>query len=140
MSAFVLDCSIAVAWLFQDEATRETDALLDQLNQDAALAPLHWRLELGNVLVQAERRGRITPAQVAASVEFVNRLPIEIDAETERRSFREVLALARSARLTTYGAAYLELAMRKGLDLATLDKALAQAAQGFKVKTLPRFA
>ena len=125
MSAFVLDCSVAVAWLFQDEATKETDLLLDKLKQDAALVPFHWRLELANVLTQAERRNRITPAQVAVSIEFVTRLPIEIDAETERRSFRELLALARSARLTTYDAAYLELAMRKGLDLATLDKALA---------------
>ena len=96
MSVFVLDCSVAVAWLFEDEATPETDALLNQLAGDTALAPLHWRLEVGNVLAQAERRGRITPAQVAASVAFVSRLPIDIDAETDRRALREVLALARS--------------------------------------------
>ena len=77
------------------------------------MVPLHWRLELSNVLVQAERRRRITPAQVATSVDFVDSLPIEVDAETERRSFREVLALAR-AEVTTYDAAYLELALRKG--------------------------
>ena len=66
-----LDCSVAVMWLFEDEATPETDALLDQLAGDTALVPLHWRLEVGNVLAQAERRGRVTPAQVAASVAFV---------------------------------------------------------------------
>ena len=137
MSVFVLDCSVAAAWLFEDEATAETDALLDQLANGAALVPLHWRLELGNVLVQAERRGRITPAQVAASVEFVNRLPIEVDAETDTRSFREVLALARSTNLTTYDAAYLELALRRGLSLATQDRALVRAALGLKVTTLP---
>ena len=137
MSVFVLDCSVASAWLFEDEATAETDALLDQLANGAALVPLHWRLELGNVLVQAERRGRITPAQVAASVEFVNRLPIEVDAETDTRSFREVLALARSTNLTTYDAAYLELAQRRGLSLATQDRALVRAALGLKVTTLP---
>ena len=137
MSVFVLDCSVAAAWLFEDEATAETDALLDQLANGAALVPLHWRLELGNVLVQAERRGRITPAQVAASVEFVNRLPIEVDAETDTRSFREVLALARSTNLTTYDAAYLELAQRRGLSLATQDRALVRAALGLKVTTLP---
>ena len=109
VSVFVLDCSVAAAWLFEDEATPETDALLDQLADGAALVPLHWRLELGNMLVQAERRRRIAPAQAAASVEFVDSLPIEVDAETDRRSFREVLALARSASLTTYDAAYLEL-------------------------------
>jgi len=138
VSVFVLDCSVASAWLFEDEATAETDALLDQLANGAALVPLHWRLELGNVLVQAERRGRITPAQVAASVELVNRLPIEVDAETDTRSFREVLALARSTNLTTYDAAYLELALRRGLRLATQDRALVRAALGLKVTTLPR--
>ena len=138
MSVFVLDCSVAAAWLFEDEATPETDALLDQLADGAALVPLHWRLELGNMLVQAERRRRIAPAQAAASVEFVDSLPIEVDAETDRRSFREVLALARSASLTTYDAAYLELALRSGLALATQDKALVRAAQGLKVETLPQ--
>ena len=138
MSVFVLDCSVATAWLFEDEATPETDALLDQLADGAALVPLHWRLELGNVLVQAERRRRIAPPQVAASVDFVASLPIEVDAETDRRSFREVFSLARSASLTTYDAAYLELALRSGLALATLDKALVQAARDLQVKTLPR--
>ena len=138
MSVFVLDCSIAAAWLFEDEAALETEALLDRLTDGPAWVPLHWRLEVGNVLVQAERRNRITPAQVAASVDFVDSLPIEVDAETESRSLREVLALARSARLTTYDAAYLELALRRGLALATQDHALVRAARGLKVKTLPR--
>ena len=138
MSGFVLDCSVAAAWLFEDEATRETDALLDQLADGVAWVPLHWRLEVGNVLVQAERRGRITPAQVATGVDFVDNLPIEVDAETDSRSFREVLALARSASLTTYDAAYLELALRRGLALATKDRALVGAARRLKVKTLPR--
>ena len=138
MSVFVLDCSVAAAWLFEDEATPETDALLDRLADGAARVPLHWRLELGNVLVQAERRGRITPPQVATSVEFVDGLPIEVDAETDSRAFREVLVLARSAGLTTYDAAYLELALRRGLPLATQNSALVRAARGLKVKTLPR--
>lgn len=135
---FVLDCSVAAAWLFEDEAAPETDALLDRLADGSAWVPLHWRLEVGNVLVQAARRDRIAPAQVAASVDFVDSLPIEIDAETDSRSLREVLALARSARLTTYDAAYLELALRRGLALATQDRALVRAARGLKVKTLPR--
>ena len=138
MSAFVLDCSVAAAWLFEDEATPETDALLDQLADGVAWVPLHWRLELGNVLAQAERRSRITPVQVATSVDFVDSLPIEVDAETESRSLREVLALARSRSLTTYDAAYLELALRRGLALATQDQALVRAARALKVKTLPR--
>ena len=138
MSVFVLDCSVVVAWLFEDEATPETDALLDQLAGDAALVPQHWRLEVGNVLGQAERRGRITAAQVATSVAFVAGLPIDVDAETDGRALREVLALARSAGLTTHDAAYLELALRRGVPLATQDRALVRAAHGFKVETLPR--
>ena len=137
MSAFVLDCSVAVAWLFDDEAEPETDDLLDRLKKDAALVPAHWHLDVGNVLTQAERRNRVTAAQVAASVVLGNRLPIKVDTETERRSFREVLALARSAGSTTYDAACLELAMRSRPDLATRDKVLIRVASGVKVKTLP---
>ena len=138
MTVFVLDCSVAAAWLFEDEAAPETDALLDELAEGAAWVPLHWRLEVGNVLVQAERRGRIAPAQLAIAVDFVDGLPIRADAETDGRSLREVLALARSASLTTYDAAYLELALRRGLALATQDGALVRAARRLAVKTLPR--
>ena len=137
MSAFVLDCSIAVAWLFDDEARPETDALLDRLKDDSALVPGLWRLEIGNVLARAERHKRASGAQVAAHLDLLNRLPIVTDTETDRRASREILTLARSERLTTYDAAYLELAMRRGIALATLDNALIQAARHLDVETLP---
>ena len=137
MSAFVLDCSIAVAWLFDDEATPETDALLDRLKDDSALVPGLWHLETGNVLARAERHKRISGAQVAAHLDLLDRLPIVTDTETQRRAFREILMLAGSVRLTTYDAAYLELAMRRGIALATLDNALIQAARHLDVETLP---
>lgn len=137
MSAFVLDCSVAVAWLFDDEATPETDALLDRLKFDGAFVPGLWRLELGNVLARAERQKRIAASQIVAYFGVLDRLPIVSDAETESRAFREILALARAERLTTYDAAYLELAMRMGLQLATRDEALVQAARRVAVETVP---
>ncbi len=139
MSTFVLDCSVALAWLFQDEAGPDTDQLLKELRDDDrnAIVPNLWRLELGNTLTQAERRGRITAAQLATALELVRGLPITTDAETDSRAFREILNLARTTSLTTYDASYLELAMRHGVPLATLDKALIRAARGVAVKTLP---
>ncbi len=137
MSEFVLDCSVAVAWLFEDEARPETDALLDRTMESGALVPGLWRLEIGNVLSQAERRKRIDAAKVASYVDVLAELPIAMDAETEERALREILALARKEHLTTYDAAYLEIAMRRGIPLATLGKALLRAARRVGVDTLP---
>ena len=138
MSTFVLDCSVAIAWLFQDEASPNTDQLLKELRNDSnALVPNLWRLEFGNALTQAERRGRITAAQLTTTLELVRNLPITTDAETDSRAFREILNLARTTSLTTYDASYLELAMRHGVPLATLDKDLIRAARGVAVRTLP---
>ena len=137
MSAFVLDCSVAVAWLFEDEATPQTEALLDRLKNDGARVPVLWRLEIGNVLAGAERQDRIASAQISAYLDLLDRLPIVTDPDTDRRAFREILALARTHGLTTYDASYLELAMRGGMELATLDKTLVRAARSAGVKTLP---
>ena len=134
---FVLDCSITVAWLFDDESTPQTDELLDRLKDSGALVPALWRLELGNVLARAERLKRITAAQIADYVDLLDRSPIVTDTETESRAFREVLTLARNEGLTTYDAAYLELAVRRRLSLATLDKELIRAAHRVQVSTLP---
>lgn len=137
MSVFVLDCSITASWLFPDEASPQTDALLRRLRDGPALVPGIWYLEVGNVLAQAERRGRNSASLTAACLEMLRRLPIEMDVETNRRALREVLSLARAEQLTTYDAAYLELAMRRGLALATCDKALVRASRRVGVTTLP---
>ena len=136
MSAFVLDCSVAVAWLMDDEASSETDELLAQLCNDDALAPGLWRQELGNALLQAEKRGRVTAVQITNMLEFIGGLPIIIDTD-DNRTLREILNFARAESLTTYDAAYLELAMRHGIPLATLDKTLINVAKKNNVKTLP---
>lgn len=137
MSEFVLDCSVTVAWFFEDEATPETDALLDRTAESGALVPGLWRLQVGNVLSQAERRKRIDPSRVASYVDVLAQLPIATDTETEERALRETLALARQENLTTYDAAYLEVAMRRGAPLATRDTALIRAARRVGVDTLP---
>ncbi len=134
---FVLDCSITVAWLFEDESTPQTDELLDRLKDSGALVPALWRLELGNVLARAERLNRITAAQIADYLDLLDRSPIVADTETESRAFREILTLARNEDLTTYDAAYLELAVRRRLPLATLDKELIRAAHRVQLGTLP---
>ncbi len=119
MSAFVLDCSIAMSWCFEDEAS--ADAILTRLDEDACYVPAIWPLEVANVLAVGERRRRLTPADSARFLELLAALPITIDLETAHRAFAETLALARQHSLSTYDAAYLELAMRQRAALATLD-------------------
>lgn len=135
--SFVLDCSIAVTWCFADEAGAATDRLLDQLEDRGAFVPLIWHLEIGNVLTQAERRGRITVGDLAARIELLRRLPIITDDETATRALRDILAFAREQKLTTYDASYLELAARRGLPLATRDGELRNAAGRLGVDLLP---
>lgn len=129
MSGFVLDCSVAVAWCVEDEASPQTDVLLERVRDEGAVVPQLWPLELGNVLVQAARRGRLSASDIAARVELLAELPVRIDDETASRALGDVLPLARAEGLTTYDAAYLELAMRRGLPLATKDGDLRGAAQ-----------
>jgi predicted nucleic acid-binding protein len=135
--SFVLDCSVAVTWCFADEASASTDALLDQMQEQGAVVPQLWHLEIGNVLTQAERRGRITAGDMAARIELLRRLPIITDDETAGRALRDILALARAHRLTTYDASYLELAARRSLPLATRDKELREAVERMGMTLLP---
>jgi predicted nucleic acid-binding protein len=127
VTAFVLDASIALAWCFADEATPATDALLDRLADEEAVAPALWRFEVANALTMAERRGRLSVAGLSRSASLLQRLAVAIDPEGSDRAFRELLDLARSERLTVYDAAYLELALRLGLPLATKDAKLRRA-------------
>lgn len=135
--SLVIDCSVAVAWCIEDEASPETDALLERVRDEGGIVPSLWHLELGNVLLQAERRGRMKTGDVTSRLELLRTLPIATDDETPARAWRDVLALARAQKLTTYDAAYLELSLRKGVVLATRDKALILAAQHVGVTVLP---
>jgi predicted nucleic acid-binding protein len=124
--------------LFEDEATPECDALLHRLSDNAhAIVPDLWHLEVGNVLLQASKRQRISSAQVRTSVQLLSQLPIIADGETHMLAFKDVLSLAETYQLTTYDAAYLELAIRHGVPLATQDKALLRASAKLGVDALP---
>lgn len=130
---FVLDCSATVPFLFEDEASADTEALLDRLREDGATVPSLWHLGLGNVLAGAERAGRISESQLTAYLEIIRQLPVVTDTKTGERALREVLALARKEGLTTYDAAYLELSLRLNLPLATRDNLLATVARNLGV-------
>ena len=136
MSGFVLDASVAVAWCFDDESTPAAWALLDRLRTAPARVPALWALEIGNILVGAERRRRISQARTVEFLGILGDLDIRVDPDVPGRAFRDVLPLAREQRLTTYDATYLELAMRLGLPLATKDTALIRAATALRITTL----
>jgi len=134
--AFVVDCSIAMAWLFHDEATPKTAPLLSRLANETALVPAWWFIEITNVLAMAERKGRITARQSDAFIADLSKLGIERDNEAPDRAFTHLLALCRTHRLTSYDAIYLDLAIRRSLPLATLDEDLRKAAKKLGVSLL----
>lgn len=135
-AAFVVDCSIAMAWLFHDEATPKTAALLNRLSTETALVPAWWFVEITNVLAMTERRGRITPPQSDAFIADLSKLGIERDEEAPDRAFTHLLGLCRAHRLTSYDSIYLDLAIRRSLPLATLDDDLRKAAKKLGVALL----
>lgn len=129
-SRLVLDASMTLAWCFSDESTAYTEAVLDLLAAGAeATTPAIWPFEVVNGLLMAERRKRITTAQVTSVLQRIATLPITVDSTRVDRAFGPILAAAREQKLTAYDAAYLELAMREGLPLATLGVQLKQAAR-----------
>jgi len=129
VSALVIDSSAALSWCFEDEASPEWDVLFERVRDRGAVVPGLWHLEVANVLLLAERRGRIATGGVAMRLELIAQLPITTDNETTVRAWREILALARAEALTTHDATYLELAIRRGLPLLTKDEALIGAAK-----------
>jgi len=117
-----------MAWCFEDEADRYADSVLDLLADAEAIVPSIWSLEVANVLLVGERRKRLTEADSLRFVNLLRALPITIDQETGNRAWSETLSVGRENRLSSYDAAYLELAMREGVALATRDDRLKEAA------------
>jgi predicted nucleic acid-binding protein len=136
MADLVVDNSIVMAWCFADADGEYADRILDRLETGEALVPAIWPLEVGNVLLVTERRKRLTPADFIRFFALLSNLPITVEQETPDRMLKEIFSLAREYNLSTYDASYLDLAMRKGLPLATLDEALIKAAGKCKVIVL----
>ena len=126
--SFVVDNSVALAWCFEDEHTPPIMDLLDRVAGTGAIAPSLWPLEALNGLLMAERRKRLDGKRRQRLAGFLRGLPITLDAETADQAWTATARLAERHRLTLYDAAYLELAKREALPLATLDRDLEKAA------------
>ncbi|HUJ06302.1 MAG TPA: type II toxin-antitoxin system VapC family toxin [Streptosporangiaceae bacterium] len=132
---FVVDASVTLAWCFEDEASPHTDAILDLLSDDTAVVPSLWELEVSNVLLLGERSRRLTESQTARFVALLGQLPILVDSASV--TMEAVLAVGGHHALTAYDAAYLVLAEREGVPLATLDTKLRNAARAVGVQLIP---
>ena len=134
--SLVLDASMAIAWLFDDERTPAAHIIMQRVVGSGALVPSLWRLEVANVLRNAVRRGRCDEPYVDRSLDRLSRLAINTDAETDSHAWGRTRSLARAQGLTLYDAAYLELAIRSGHPLASCDVDLAAAAVRCSVDVL----
>lgn len=134
--SFVVDNSVVMTWCFKDEVSRYADSILDSLEYFTAIVPSIWPLEVGNVLLVAERKKRLSGADSARFIALLYELPITVDQEPPERMIKEIFALAREHKLSTYDASYLDLAMKKGIPIATLDKRLLKAAKRSNVSIM----
>ena len=125
MSGLVVDASVVISWLFDDEGDPRADMALERLKEEGAVVPNLWYLETRNALLAAERRGRLSAEAVDERLDSLKGLPIRTDQGPDLQS---ALNLARSHGLSFYDALYLELAKRESSELATLDGALGRAA------------
>lgn len=132
-SNFVVDNSVVISWLFRDEANNYADAVLNRLSVATAYVPSIWPLEVLNVLLTAERRKRISQADSARYLTLLGQLPIIVEYEPPQNIMTILLSLGRENNLTSYDASYLDLAMRNGYPIATLDKKLIEAAEDVDV-------
>ncbi|MDP1930048.1 MAG: type II toxin-antitoxin system VapC family toxin [Gammaproteobacteria bacterium] len=136
MTTFVLDNSVAMRWLLESDMPADQKyaiATLESLQNATALVPTLWHLDAANVLLGARNKGRLSVADVERFVSQLHVLPIQADALTSQQAFGSTLSLAHAYQLSSYDAAYLELALREGIPLATLDKDLLKAARKARV-------
>jgi predicted nucleic acid-binding protein len=129
VSRIVLDCSVTMCWCFDDDASKYAEGVLNHLRTSEASVPGLWSLEVANVLLVAERKHQITPADSSRFAALLQTLPIHMDPESPSRALGDILPVARAHQLSSYDAAYLELAMRLGAPIATLDANVRRAAK-----------
>ena len=132
---FVVDNSVVMSWCFKDETNNYADSVLDRLTELVAVVPSIWPLEVVNVLLVAERQKRLSESDSIRFLTLLSQLPIFVEYERPEM-MKELLALARSNNLSSYDASYLDLAMRKGIPMATLDNKLIEAAKRIDVPIL----
>jgi predicted nucleic acid-binding protein len=130
----VLDASMTIAWLFDDARTEAAHTVLRRVVTEGAIVPSLWRLEVANVMRNAVRRGRCNEVYVDRSLARLARLAIKRDEETDDHAWGSTRTLARNEELSLYDAAYLELAIRRRMPLASCDRALLAAAVRRKVE------
>ena len=133
-TGIVIDASVALAWCFPDEASDYADDVLVALDGRTAMVPAIWSLEITNALLVGERRKRIRQPEVRRFVELLKGLSILEDGQPFADTVSNILPLAREHDLSAYDAAYLDVAIRHGAPLATLDKALQKAGRAAGVK------
>lgn len=133
----VIDSSITLNWLLYDEQTPESDELFDLVSEQGATVPSLWRLEIANALQVAVRRKRIDAVYRDTCIKKLQQLPIEVDSETDKQAWNATLHLSERHNITVYDASYLELALRRGIPMATCDQRLAKAAREAEATILP---
>jgi len=129
LSEIVLDASVALAWAFPDEGSEYADAVLVSLEGETILVPSLWAVEVTNGLEVGDRRKRLREAEIRRFLALLQGLPILQDIQSPGDAMNGILPLAREYGLSAYDAAYLELAVRKGAPVATLDTGLRKAAR-----------
>lgn len=134
--SLVLDSSVALTWIYADEGDEQTERVLERVTQSEAWVPTIWRLEVANSLQQGLKRGRIDLDDRDLGLVDLSRLRIRVDPETDTHAWAETLDLSTRFTLTVHAAAYLELAVRRSLPLATLDRDLRAAAAASGVPLL----
>jgi predicted nucleic acid-binding protein len=136
-ASFSVDASVGFAWVYQGQATPETDRLLNDVAAGVTVVvPALWFLEMSNVLLVAQRRHRLTAGQRKAAMEKLTAMQLTVDEEGSRNAFGKTSELAEHYGLSIYDATYLELALRRSLPLASRDEALRNAAKQCGLKAL----